>query len=241
VDNIISSPCQRSAATTLTPVASPRWTQQHAANSADPGSLVLVAEGTYAPFQVTTVGTADAPVVFRGGPGVMIDATGNAYGIDLFGASYITVEGFHVQAATNVGIRSLGEAQNIIISKNTCSQCQIGGIMVDFTDGAVVESNAVNGTENAYGILLINGCDDAVLRDNFCNSNGGLGISCWALNNNGDDTMTGAEISGNTVFANNTTLPGYGLWIEGLSDSRIANNLLFYNGGGWRCPVRSSA
>ena len=53
---------------------SPWRTLQHAANSVSAGDLVLVADGTYSGFNISTGGTQSSPIVFRAdGTNVLIN------------------------------------------------------------------------------------------------------------------------------------------------------------------------
>ena len=71
---------------------------QHAANAVQPGDTVIVEPGTYKGFELTTSGTAAAPIVFKAQPGVVINQANGVTqdGINLEGASYITIDGFTV-------------------------------------------------------------------------------------------------------------------------------------------------
>src|SRR5262249_60723091 len=76
----------------------PWQTLQKAANTAGPGDTVLVRAGTYTGFNLSTSGTASQPITFRADPGVTITQPNNRTpdGINLEGASYITIDGFNV-------------------------------------------------------------------------------------------------------------------------------------------------
>lgn len=76
-----------------------------------PGNVLFVGAGTYPETPtITTVATAEAPLVIRGDtlgeftgdPGeVLIDAGGGQYGIQLLGASHVTLRGLSVRGSDN--------------------------------------------------------------------------------------------------------------------------------------------
>src|SRR6266481_571120 len=86
--------------------AAPWRTLQHAADSVHAGDTVLVQPGNYAGFSLSTSGTAAAPITFLAQGAVTITspvaATGD--GIDLVGASYVTIQEFSVNAMLRAGI-----------------------------------------------------------------------------------------------------------------------------------------
>src|SRR3954453_8413166 len=89
--------------------AAPWLTLQHAANVVHAGDTVTVRAGNYAGFELDTSGTSSARIVFQADSGVTIN-TGipvRGDGINLEGASYVTIDGFHVVGVTHAGIRSV--------------------------------------------------------------------------------------------------------------------------------------
>lgn len=82
--------------------AQPWATLQHAADTVGPGDTVLVHVGGYAGFHLTTSGTAALPIVFRAAPGEVVSITADnpvtPDGINLEGASHVTLEGFRVNS-----------------------------------------------------------------------------------------------------------------------------------------------
>src|ERR1700731_5436098 len=84
-----------------TSAAAPLASLQAAANVVKPGDTVQVMNGTYtAPFyadalDITTSGTANAPITFEAAPGQtpVIDSSGGWQGISIQ-ASYIVINGF---------------------------------------------------------------------------------------------------------------------------------------------------
>src|SRR6185436_18709416 len=76
-----------------------------------PGNTLFVGAGTYAdPLLITTTATADAPLVIRGDvtgeftgdPGeVLLDAGGAPAGIELAGATWVTLRGLSIRGSDN--------------------------------------------------------------------------------------------------------------------------------------------
>nr|MBA3938920.1 right-handed parallel beta-helix repeat-containing protein [Planctomycetota bacterium] len=67
------------------------------AAGAQPGDILQLADGTYAPFTWNLDGEAARPLVLRGGPGTVID--GN---IDLFGRSYVQFDGLTIEGRLRI-------------------------------------------------------------------------------------------------------------------------------------------
>jgi len=101
----------------------PWATLQHAADTVAPGDTVHVAAGSYTGFYLGTSGTANARIAFLASPGVTIDHDNGKTpdGINLEGASYVTVDGFTVNARTRAGIRAV-TANYVTISNNKADQ-----------------------------------------------------------------------------------------------------------------------
>ena len=121
-----------------TSATAPLATLQAAADLVQPGDTVQVMNGTYsnpsgdgAVLQITTSGTASAPITFEAMPGQtpVIESAGNWAGIGDYGASYITVSGFTIQGdAPSV---TLAEAQSQ--ENNTNNPVTAGdGIDIEF-------------------------------------------------------------------------------------------------------------
>ena len=168
-----------------TSAAAPLASLQAAANIVKPGDTVQVMNGTYtAPaygvaLDITTSGTANAPITFEAAPGQtpVIDSTGGWNAIDIR-ASYIVVSGFTVVGgAANYNLQSAlagygtGNANlngngivvnpsssvslpnHITIENNTVSNEPGGGIGIDGADYVQILNNVVHNNANwsAYG------------------------------------------------------------------------------------------
>src|ERR1700682_4598148 len=87
----------------------PWATLQHAADSVVPGDQVDVMAGEYAGMDVTTSGTADAPIVFHAEPGVYITSPEAQRGRDGINVenfadiSWVTLDGFNASGLPEAG------------------------------------------------------------------------------------------------------------------------------------------
>src|SRR5580704_3971601 len=168
-----------------TSAAAPLASLQAAANIVKPGDTVQVMNGTYsapaygAALDITTSGTATAPITFEAAPGQkpVIDSSGGWNAIDIQ-ASYIVVSGFTVVGdAANYNLQSAlagystGNASldgngivvnpsssvslpnHITIENNTVSNEPGGGIGIDAADYVQILNNVVHNNANwsAYG------------------------------------------------------------------------------------------
>src|SRR5512144_173324 len=79
-------------------LASPWATLQHAADTVGPGDQVWVRGGSYTGFDLETSGTSGLRILFAAYPGELVQITQDGplqgAGINLEGASYVTVQGF---------------------------------------------------------------------------------------------------------------------------------------------------
>src|SRR5262245_20591619 len=83
---------------------SPWRTLQHAADTVQAGDTVIVRGGYYAGFTLSTSGTATAPITFNS-QGAIINSGGSGGDrITLQNASHVSLLGFSVFSAPNVGI-----------------------------------------------------------------------------------------------------------------------------------------
>lgn len=212
--------------------ASPWRTLQKAANTVRAGDVVMVANGTYAGFQVTADGTAAARIVFRaGGSNVVINSRNSSTpdNVNLEGANYVTVEGFTVNDAERVGIRAV-TATGIVIRGNRIQRSGLDGILTGYTPQIQILDNIVSGSEQEHGIYVSNSnvaSDNPVVRGNECFDNNQNGMQfngdCWE---NGDGIISGAVIEENIVHHNNWK----GFSLISLQSSTICNNLVYENG-----------
>ncbi len=220
---------------------SPWATLQFAADQAGPGTLIIVRPGSFEAFSIRHGGTADAPVIFRAEPGVVIStpqAELNA-GIEISRAAelaeYVHVEGFEILSVADFGI-TVNNVQDprrgIVLRANHCSGTGSAGIWLLGTVGALVEDNHCQDSLQS-GITIGGDCQGLVLRGNVCEGNDESGISFNGNNGPVEDETKGILIEGNVCFSNGINDPGSAaLLVRNLHQSVIRNNLLYRNGQG---------
>lgn len=209
----------------------PFLTLQKAAYSVQPGDTVSVKAGTYQGFVVKSnhSGTAAAPITFAADPGVKITSPNtwnNADGIDLEGASYITIKGFNVTGAPRAGIRAALD-HGVVIRNNTTDSNGRWGIYSSFSDNIDIENNIASRSVNEHGIYVANTTANPVVRNNIVWGNASCGIQMNGdASQGGAGIITGALIEGNTIYGNGK-LGGAAINLDGVQDSRIDNNLIY--------------
>jgi parallel beta-helix repeat protein len=172
------------------------------------GETLFIGAGTYLDsLQITTVATADAPLVIRGDitgeftgdPGeVLIDAGASAAGIWLQGAAHVTVRGLSVRGAAPGS--GLG-----------------GGLFAaDAEDCAILDCRVY---ENGRGIELWN-TTGMFLEGNRVSANGGDGLRL----SNADDT----HVTANLIYAN----AGDGVELATPSSALVFEFNTFYRNSG---------
>jgi len=208
----------------------PWATLQHAADSVGAGDTVMVRAGTYAGFELTTSGTSSARIELLGGDGVVIDGTasGNRDGINLEGASYVTIAGFTVEEAPRAGIRAV-TSRGVIIRNNVSRRNGVFGILTGFAYDLTIADNVTSDNVEQHGIYVSNSDepnDNVVVRGNETFGNGRSGIQF-----NGDCSISagiidGSLIEGNYVHDNDVK----GLSLISMQDSVVQNNVIVGNG-----------
>src|SRR6187549_3972218 len=135
--------------------AAPWATLQKAANSVRAGDTVNVAAGNYAGFDLWTSGTASQPIVFHGESGATINTRNprTPDGINLEGASFITVEGFNVIGMPRTGIRSVLN-EHVTIRNNVMDLNGTWGILTGWSDDLLIENNIASRSQTQHGIYV---------------------------------------------------------------------------------------
>jgi parallel beta-helix repeat protein len=209
---------------------SPWLTLLHAANVVHAGDTVTVRAGTYAGFELDTSGTSSARIVFQADSGVTINAgiPVRGDGINLEGASFVTINGFNVVGVPHAGIRSVTNT-DVIISNNVCDQNNEWGIFSGFSDNLTIENNVASRTVVQHGIYVSNTCVNPIVRDNTVWGNNDCGIHMNGdISQGGIGIITGALVEGNIIY-NNGAGGGSGINCDGVQNSIIRNNLLYNN------------
>jgi parallel beta-helix repeat protein len=211
----------------------PWQTLQHAADSVQPGDSVTVLPGQYAGFQLSTSGTADAPISFAAANGVVIDSRNphTPDGINLEGASFALIEGFTVSGMPRTGIRAVQD-QGVRIFDNHIDQSTVWGILTGFSENVDIEANTVTGSIQQHGIYVGNSADNPIIRNNVVADNHDCGIQINSdATQGGDGIITGALVAGNIIF-NNGVGGGAAINFDGVQQSTIENNLIYNNHSG---------
>ncbi|MFO0791048.1 MAG: right-handed parallel beta-helix repeat-containing protein [Pirellulales bacterium] len=215
--------------------AAPWKSLQHAADVVGPGDSVTVRAGNYTGFYLDTSGTAAAPISFIAEPGVLINQRNATTpdGINLEGASFILVDGFSVSGMPRAGVRSVGFpedfAEFVTVRNVTATNNGNWGIFTGHVNDLLIESNSTSGSINEHGIYVSNSGDRPVIRNNVSFGNRSNGIHMNGdLSQGGDGIITGAIVSGNTIY-NNGAGGGSGINMDGVQNSRIENNLIYNN------------
>lgn len=207
--------------------SSPCQTLQYAADQAEPGSLVLVADGTYAGFFLYE----QHGITFRAdGDAVVVEGEEphwNRSAIDIEASDGVRIEGFIVQDSTREGIYVTGN--DVVLLGNTIRNNGARGILTGFAERVRIIGNVTHDNTGEHGIYVSNsyGPDDApVICGNVSYDNAVNGIQL-----NGDCDAGGDGTIDNAVVANNVV---YGNGVKGLSiisapGVLIANNVIYDN------------
>lgn len=211
--------------------ANPWHSLQHAADNVGPGDYVIVQPGNYWGFQMTTDGKPDARITFHAMPGVQIDAPNpenNLDGINLEGADFVTIEGFHVADMPRAGLRSVNN-DGVILRSNISDHNTMWGILTGWSENILIENNVASRSQVEHGIYVSNSADGAVVRNNIVwgNNDSGIQFNADAFLP-GDGIHSHNLIEGNVVYGNGVG-GGAALNLDGVQDSVIQNNLLYDN------------
>jgi hypothetical protein len=216
-----------------------------------PGNVVLVHDGSYAGFTLSTSGTASSPIVFRAnGSNVVIDRGGNSErdGIRLQNVNYVQIEGFTIRNTSSSaprvhrciaarGATAASPMRGNVIRGNNCTDADAEGFYVSQFGQGLIESNVItnagrNGQPRGHGIYLANGgSDGTTIRANRISSitnPESEGIHC-----NGDLSIGGdGIISELTIEANTISSSGgnNAINFDGVQNALIRNNLVMASG-----------
>ncbi len=211
-------------------LASPWATLQHAADTVQPGDTVLVRAGAYAGAHFTTSGTPGQRIVLQAFPGeeaeIVADNATTPDGINLEGASYMTVEGFRVDGRTRAGIRAV-LCEHVTIRGNRTDANGVWGIFTGFCDDLLIEDNVTTNSLDEHGIYTSNSGDRPVIRGNLIYGNDSTGIHMNGdLSQGGDGVISDALVENNIIYDNGTG-GGSGINCDGVTDSILRNNLIY--------------
>lgn len=214
--------------------AAPLQTLQRAADVVNPGDTVNVRGGTYRGFNLTRSGSAAARITFQvdpaAGKGSVVvnqpNGWNNLDGINLEGASYITVDGFTVLNQPRAGIRAVND-QFVTISNNRADSNGYWGIFTGFSDDLTVENNETSRSTRQHGIYVSNSGDRPTVRGNLVWGNAASGIQLNAdASMGGDGVISNAMIERNVIH-DNGRIGGASINLDGVQSSTVRNNLIY--------------
>jgi Right handed beta helix region len=198
-------------------------------DSPAPGDVVCFSGELDEALEISTGGTQDAPVVYRGNgavvPGIRVEA------------DHVIVEGFVSSGADSTGIWVHGE--NVTIRDNTITQVEYTGDDVDgirfFGDGARILNNRVydleaGDVEDSHVDCIQTfatsgpGSSDAVIQGNRCE---GIRAQCLMAEGPDDEGGSGEGESRNWLFDGNycdSHADAQSVALEDVQDVTISNN-----------------
>gem|GEM_PF-1759146 len=204
---------------------------QKAANTVIAGDSVLVADSTYAGFDLRTSGTAANPIVFYAtGSQVIINRRNpvTTDGINIEGANWIEIRGFRVINQPRAGIRAV-LADHITVRYNTCLNNNLWGIFTGFTDDFLAEYNECAYSVLEHGIYVSNSSDRAILRYNISHHNRAAGFHFNGDISQGEDGINHDPQVYNNILYRNGLGGGSAINMDGNQNALIYNNLLYDN------------
>ncbi len=221
-----------------TSASTPWRTLQKAADMAQPGDIIDVADGSYARFTIANKGNVPAsppatqgtPIVFRAtGTGAIINSgtssstsPDNRDAIKITHCNGIIIHGLRTESAFRAGCR-IDDCYYVTVQGGVFANGGTWGIFTDFTDHVQLLGNECYGSKKEHGIYHSNSGDHGIIRGNWCHNNSGSGIQC-----NGDGSQVDASMG--------TRGDGF------IEDTLLENNMCSENGGGTQStPLATSA
>jgi hypothetical protein len=251
-----------------TTIAAPFATLQHAADKTSPGDTVMVLNGTYTVpcagcdvLDITTSGTAAAPITYRAYPGQspVIDFTHGWTGINIQ-ASYITVSGFNAgggRALVSLAYaqKNAGNLGNYLTSANGIVVGCSGAANPPTFSHVIIRNNVVHdapggGIATCYADYITI-AHNTTYRNAFWSPYGNSGISIWEMRDSDSNKGYKNFILGNLSYANREYIPFYaagaitdgnGIIVDDNKNTQsnkvayggrtlVANNISYLNGG----------
>jgi parallel beta-helix repeat protein len=220
-------------------------TLQWAADHVGPGDVVDVADGSYARFTISVVGTQPSPVIFRAtGSGAVIDSGTSSSlspdrrdAIKVDSCEWLTIHGLRTASAFRAGAR-ITNSLHVTIEAGVFANGGTWGIFTDYSDDVALIGNECYGSVNEHGIYHSNSGDRAVLRGNYCHDNHACGIQINAdpsqqdgsLGTRGDGIASDCVIEQNLCTRNGAG-GGAALNFSSIRNCDVRNNLLVNNLG----------
>jgi len=212
-------------------------TIQDAVDIVAAGETVLVHQGTYEGFKISTSGTANMNVLVKAiDNNVFITSANSRSGGDnvyLSSVDYVTIDGFNISnaAAYCIGGHDATATNPMIgvtIRNNIVSNCSSSNIYMSHTADSLIENNISYNSVNSHGIYLSNaGSINTTLKNNttFGNAKNGIHFNGDARYG-GDGLHHGLLVEGNIIYGNVAN----GIDGDGVYDSTFLNNVIYKNG-----------
>lgn len=211
------------------------FTIQEAVNVATAGDTVVVHDGTYAGFVVSTSGVSDDNriVITANGNNVLINSGGSSQGRVLVSNSdYVTIEGFTIEAANGYCLAARDASANnpmvgVSFKFNIVRNCGSSNIFMSDASDSLILGNISHSSQAGNGIYLSNaGSDNTLIKGNSSYNNAKNGLYFNADRYSGDDGLQSfITIEGNKLYNNAQS----GVEADGLYDSMFVNNLIYNN------------
>ncbi|MFH1130699.1 MAG: right-handed parallel beta-helix repeat-containing protein [Pseudomonadota bacterium] len=216
--------------------AAPWKTLQHAADNIKAGDMVAILAGSYSSgFELTTSGTEQKPITFRGESKDKVTVSGRAGDsedtIFVNEASNINIEQLSVKNSPRAGLR-LSYAHKVNVRSSIFANNYKWGIFTDFSDDTLIEFCQTYGSQDEHGIYISNSSDRAIIRHNISYGNNGCGIQINADPSCGGDGISSSCILDSNVIYNNGNGGGSAINLASVRDSIISNNIIYANQAG---------
>ena len=171
---------------------------QNELNDTTGGETICVESGTYE--EELTIQTNDVSLVaVNPDDAPVLDGSSfgdDSIGINVSGATGVTVEGFEVRSFGSHGIHVHGGHEFEVIESRLLENDDTG-ILLNGTDAATVRATNAsdNGWDDAVPGIRLYESPNALIEDNTANSNGRQGINLW-------EHSDGATVRNNTETSN---------------------------------------
>lgn len=216
----------------------PFCTIQAAVDIAQPGDTVLVGSGSFAPFTVSTSGTAEAPITITSVAHSLgttsssgVAGTGTTPTITISGANYVDLSGFRVvtAAASDLLITNSG---HVVVDGNAFAQSTQATDtqpLIHLTGGSsavTLSRNSAIAFDSAALLAVDGGGAGDVITTNYLGTNlAGPGVLIGG--------MSDIDVTSNTV----DTFCGTGIQVAGATTAKIQNNVVYGRGAIRHCTV----
>src|SRR4029077_16666880 len=148
-------------------------TIQAAVNASNPGDTILVAAATY---NETVTVSKSLSVIGAGSSSTIIDARGVGPGVNITGASGVTISGFTIRNADIVSSGVIVAFSNgVTITQNVIrASSQSNGTYVLGSNAVTVQANNITG--NVWGIAVQGGFSNILQANNVTGNAVGIGV-----------------------------------------------------------------